>query len=141
MVTGVILSTMELGNVTSCSIHSASSGSRNRAYAVNCRRAMSPLPWMLSQDMTVNGRVPAARRRASASTTRPKTVAGGSASPPWAATRACSRSWATAGFWASNSPVAWLKLYPPSVMVSETMRVAGSVSRAMALSGSAGANT
>jgi hypothetical protein len=34
------------------------------------------LPWMLSQDMTVNGAVPLARRRLNASVRYPKVVLG-----------------------------------------------------------------
>ncbi len=72
VVTGVMRSTMQLGNRTCSSTHSPSFGSRNRANAVKLRRAASPLPWMLSQDRTVKGARPRCRRRANASMTRPK---------------------------------------------------------------------
>ncbi len=96
-VTGVMRSTIELGNATFSSIQSASSGSLARAKAPKVRRAVSPLPWMLSHDMTVNGATPAARRRRRPSTTRPKTVAG---------TASTARSAMIAGFVRSKSPVA-----------------------------------
>ena len=44
VVTGVMRSTIELGNDVSVRIHSARSGSFNSAYARNIRRATSPLP-------------------------------------------------------------------------------------------------
>ena len=101
VVTGVIRSTMQLGNATSARSQAPSSGSARSAYAANIRRAISPLPGRLSQDMTVNGGTPAARRRRSASTTKPNTV------PGVAPGR---RSARTAGLAGSNSPVTWLKL-------------------------------
>ena len=70
VVTGVIRSTMQFGKATSASIQSASSGSLSRAKAPIIRLATSPLPWMLSHDITVNGaRRRRSRRRASASVT------------------------------------------------------------------------
>jgi hypothetical protein len=68
VVAGVIRSTIEFGNGTSASIQPARAGSRSRANADTARRATSPLDWMLSQETTVSGPVPAERRRASAST-------------------------------------------------------------------------
>ncbi len=64
-VTGVMRSTMQLGNDTCSSIHFASEGSLARAKAVIILRATSPLPGRLSHDMTVNGCSPASRRAAS----------------------------------------------------------------------------
>ncbi len=101
VVTGVIRSTIEHGKATFASTQAPRPGSRRRAKAPNVRRAMSPFPWMLSHDMTVNGGTPRARRLASPSTTSPKTVRG---------TAPGSRSAATPGSVASNSPVTWLKL-------------------------------
>ena len=124
-------STMQLGNRTSCSTHSPSFGSCSRANAVKLRRAASPLPWMLSQDSTVNGGTPRCRRRSSASTTRPNVVFG--AAPG-------SRSCTTPGSSAWNSPVTAWKLYPPSVTVSETILMAGSAIRSTTASGSSGAS-
>ena len=49
VVTGVILSTMELGNATSFRTHSPRPGSRSSAKADRLWRATSPFPWMLSQ--------------------------------------------------------------------------------------------
>ena len=86
---------------------------------------------MLSHDITVNGGTPAARRRASASTTNPNTLTG---------TAPGCRSAASPGSEASSSPVTWLTWYPPSVIVSETIRVAGSTIRSSTAAGSSGAN-
>src|SRR5699024_11985740 len=58
----VMRSTMELGKGTWVSIHCASSASIAPAKDKNIRCAISPLPWILSQDITVKGTVPAARR-------------------------------------------------------------------------------
>ena len=69
-------STIAFGKLTFASIQSASSASRMRAKAVNTFRESVPLPWRLSHEFTVNGGRPRARRRASASTTYPKVVAG-----------------------------------------------------------------
>ena len=44
--------------VIACSIQSPKSASRSRAKAANIRRATSPLPGMLSHDITVNGASP-----------------------------------------------------------------------------------
>lgn len=131
VVAGVMRSTIELGNATFCAIHSARPGSRSRAKDVNAVRATSPLPWMLSQDTTVKGAMPRSRRRRNASTTIPKTLAGVSAP----------RSARTGGASTSKAPVTWSTLYPPSVMVSETMRMPGAASRSMAASWSSGAWT
>ena len=70
---------MELGKGTSRSIQSASSASCSRAKAVIILCATSPLPWMLSQDITVNAGVPASRRRRSAAAMKPNVVRGGAA--------------------------------------------------------------
>ncbi len=106
VVTGVIRSTIELGKATCSATQSARPASPeaspfNRAYAVKTSAAMWPLPWMLSQDMIVNGTTPRSRRRSSASVTRPKTVCG--------AAPGC-RSATTLGFVASNFPVTGEKL-------------------------------
>ena len=140
MSSSVIRSTIEFGNRTSVSTQAARPfspvtvsrhvASRSPANAVNTRLAMCPLPWMLSQDMVVNGGSPRARRRASASVISPNVVLG---SAPG------TRSAATAGFSASNSPVTWWKLYPPSVTVNETMRVTGSAIFSITACGSSGA--
>ncbi len=92
----MIRSTIEFGNGTDCATHSPSSGSRSRAKAPNIFAATWPLPWMLSQDMIVNGAIPRSRRRTRASVISPNVVAGG-ASPR--------RSAWIAGLSASNSPV------------------------------------
>ena len=96
VVAGVMRSTIELGKRTSRSTQSPSAASRSRANPTNARRATSPLPWMLSQDITVNGGRPRSRRRISASVTRPNTVDG---------TAPGARSARTAGSSAWNSPV------------------------------------
>ena len=67
VVTGVIRSTIELGNRVWPVIHSASPGCVRSAYAVNACRATSPLPSMLSHDTIVGDGRPRSRRRASAS--------------------------------------------------------------------------
>ena len=103
VVTGVIRSTMLLGKATSRAIQSPSPGSRSRAKATKLRLAASPLPWMLSHDMTVNGGTPRARRRASAPVTSPKVVRG---------TASGARSATTSGRFASNSPVTALNRIP-----------------------------
>jgi hypothetical protein len=92
----VIRSTIESGKLTAVRTQSARSASRSAAKAAKLRRATFPLPGMLSQDMTVKGRTPRSRRRASASTTRPKLVRG--------AVR-CWTSWTTSGASAMKSPV------------------------------------
>ena len=81
--------------------------------------------------MTVNGAWPRVLRRLSASVTRPNVVRG---------TAPGSRSASTSGLAVSNSPVVSLMLYPPSVMVSEMMRIAGAAIFSMTASGSSGAN-
>jgi hypothetical protein len=86
---------------------------------------------MLSHDITVNGGTPAARRLASASTMNPNTLTG---------TAPGSRSAASPGSEVSSSPVTWFTLYPPSVIVSDTIRVAGSTIRSRTAFGSSGAN-
>ena len=96
VVTGVMRSTIELGNATDVRSHSASSASDSSAYEANISFARSPLPGRLSHDMTVKGTRPSARRRRSPSTTMPKTVCGGR--PP-------SASRSTARLPLSNSPV------------------------------------
>ncbi len=101
VVTGVIRSTIEFGNLTVAATHSPSSASRSRANAVNTSWATCPLPWMLSQDMIVNGSSPRSRRRTRASVTRPNVVAG---------TAPGSRSACTAGLSPSNLPVTGWKL-------------------------------
>ncbi len=101
VVTGVILSTMELGKATFLRTHAPSGGSRSSAKAENIFWATWPLPWMLSQDITVNGGIPRPRLRTSASVINPKTVAG---------TAPSTRSATIAGLSASNSPVTWSKL-------------------------------
>ena len=80
--------------------------------------------------MIVKGSIPRERRRTSASVIRPNVVAG---------TAPGARSAWTAGLVSSNSPVTGWKLYPPSVTVSETIRVAGSAIFSMTASGSSGA--
>src|SRR5215218_9976924 len=117
VVTGVILSTIEFGNDTLAATQSPRSGSRRRAYAVKTSEATWPFPWMLSQDMIVKGSMSRARRRDSASVTRPKTVPG---------TAPGARSACTAALSVSNFPVTGWKLYPPSVTVRDTIRVARS---------------
>jgi len=131
VVCGVMRSTMQLGNETCSVIQSASAGSRNEAKAVNTRRLTSPLPWMLSQDSTVKAGMPRSRRLASASVTRPKTVCG------MAPGR---RSACTKGSETRNEPVTESRLYPPSVMVSDTILIPGEASFSIAASGSSGAN-
>lgn len=81
--------------------HSPSSGSRSRAKAENTSAATWPLPWMLPQDMIVNGSIPRVRRRTRASVISPNVVAG---------TAPGARSAWMAGFSASNSPVTGEKL-------------------------------
>ena len=81
--------------------------------------------------MTVNGARPCLRRRRSASVIRPNVVRG---------TAPGSRSWITSGLAASNSPVTSLMLYPPSVTVSDTIRVDSAAIFSMTASGSSGAN-
>jgi hypothetical protein len=98
---------------------------------VNIFRVTCPLPGMLSQELTVNGAIPRSRRRRNASFTSPKLVAG---------TAPAARSARTAGLRSSNSPVTGWTLYPPSVTVSETIRVAGSAIFSMTASGSSGAS-
>ena len=131
VVTGVMRSTMELGKRTSRSTQSPSSGSRSRAKVVNTRLVSWPLSCRLSQDMTVNGATPCFRRRHSASVIRPNVVRG---------TASGSRSWITSGLATSNSPVTSLMLYPPSVTVSDTIRVDAAAIFSMTASGSSGAN-
>ena len=99
VVTGVIRSTIESGNATCSVIQAPSPASRRVAKAVTIRRATCPLPWMLSHDITVNGSVPAVRRRASASARKPNVVTG-AASPRRSAWMPSSRS--------SKSPVTGL---------------------------------
>ena len=96
VVCGVIRSTMQLGKATLPSIQSASSGSLIAAWETTAVRATFPLPGRLSQLITVNGGVPSARRRRSASTMYPKAVVG---SPGWVA------SWTAPGLKVRNSPV------------------------------------
>jgi len=91
---GVMRSTSELGKATLASIQAPSSGSRALAKPTKAVRATSPLCRRLSHDTTVNGMMPAARRRAKASVTKPKTVRGA----PLPA-----RSWATSG-WSVTKP-------------------------------------
>ena len=79
----------------------------------------------------MNGAWPRFLRRLSASVIRPNVVRG---------TAPGSRSASTSGLAVSNSPVVSLTLYPPSVMVSEMMRVAGAAIFSMTASGSSGAN-
>ena len=98
VVTGVIRSTMQFGNGTCSSIQPARSASLRRANAPIILWATSPLPAMLSHDITVNGSVPSERRRRSASTMNPNAVPG---------TAPSSRSLWIAGSVSSNSPVAW----------------------------------
>ena len=86
---------------------------------------------MLSQLMMVNGVRPLARRRTRASVIRPNVVPG---------TAPGTRSAATAGLVSSNLPVTWWKLYPPSVTVMDTIRVAGAAIFSITASGSSGAN-
>ena len=76
VVTGVIRSTIELGNRTDDSTQAARSGSFSRAKATIIFLATSPFPGMLSQDITVNGGVPSSRRSRSASTMNPNGVVG-----------------------------------------------------------------
>ena len=100
VVTGVIRSTMLLGNRTDDSTHAPSSASFSVANAAKVRRATSPFPSMLSHDITVKGGTPRSRRRRSASTTSPNVVRGSASG---------ARSATTSGFVASNSPVvAWM---------------------------------
>lgn len=129
-VAGVMRSTIELGNAVCSSIHSASSGSAAPAKAVKTRRAMCPLPGMLSHDITVNDATPRARRRRNASVISPNVVRGIAFGV---------RSAATSGADRSNSPVELEMLYPPSVTVSETMRVVGAAIVSITFSGSSGA--
>jgi len=67
VVCGVILSTMLLGKATLASIHAPNAPSRRFAYDTIIRLAMAPLFCRLSHDWTVNGVIPPARRRSSAS--------------------------------------------------------------------------
>ena len=104
-VTGVMRSTIALGKAT-CSASQGASGSPSgersscrAAKAPTMSRATSPLPGRLSQDITVNGSVPAARRRRSASVTKPKALRG----VPGESRSAC-----RAGSSGSNRPVTWL---------------------------------
>ena len=97
----MIRSTIELGNCTFARDPLAELGVPQPAKAVKLRRPTWPLPWMLSQDMIVNGVIAALPPPASASVISPKVVCG--ASP------GC-RSAATSGLSASNSPVTSLKL-------------------------------
>ena len=85
---------------------------------------------MLSQDITVNGGVPSSRRSRSASTMNPNGVVGVAPS---------ARSGWISGCSASNSPVEGWKRYPPSVMVSETMRVLAALIAASTAPGSSAA--
>ena len=106
VVTGVMRSTIELGKATCRATQSPSPASSDasplsRAYAVKTSAAMWPLPWMLSQDMIVNGTTPRSRRRRSASVTSPNTV--------WGTAPGC-RSATTLGLVASNFPVTGEKL-------------------------------
>ena len=101
------------------------------AKATKLRRAACPLPWMLSQLIIVNGASPRSRRRASAAVISPNVVLG--------ALPGC-RSCCTSGFSATKSPVTALKLYPPSVTVSETIRMSSEAIFSMTASGSSGAN-
>ena len=131
VVTGVIRSTMELGKAPFSSIHSASSGSFRAANAPTAVLATDPLPSMLSQLMIVKGARPRSRRSASAAQIRPKVVRG---SVPG------SRSCITSGSDASNSPVVCEMLYPPSVMVRDTIFVDSDAIFSITASGSSGAN-
>ncbi len=131
VVTGVMRSTMEFGKRTFSLTHLPSSGSRIAAKAEKLLLAMWPLPWMLSQETIANGGIPRSRRRTSASVTRPNVVRG--TAPGCASCR-------TPGSSSSKRPVTAWKLYPPSVTVSETIRVAGSAMRSITASGSSGAN-
>ena len=84
---------------------------------------------MLSHDSTVKGATPVARRRRSASVTTPNAVTGVSS---------FARSRRTSSLARSKSPVVGTMLYPPSVMVSETILVAGSLMRSRTASGLSG---
>ena len=98
VVTGVMRSTIEFGNVTCSSSQPARSSSLSRAKAPIILCATSPLPAMLSHDITVNGSMSSARRRRSASTMKPNAVVGVAPS---------SRSLWIDSSEASNSPVDW----------------------------------
>ena len=75
---------MQAGKATLASIQSArsvslpESGATARAKSTTAARATAPLCWRLSQDRTVKGGVPAARRWRRAATMRPKTLLGAS---------------------------------------------------------------
>ena len=73
---GVMRSTIELGNATFARIQRASSGSASSARPATAFSVTWPLPGMLSQDITVKGARPAARRRFRPATIRPNAVFG-----------------------------------------------------------------
>ena len=73
VVTGVIRSTIEFGNLVCSAIQSDSPGWARSAYPVKACRAISPLPSMLSQETIVGEVMPRSRRRDKAAVTRPNT--------------------------------------------------------------------
>ncbi len=98
-VAGAMRSTMPLGKATLPRIQAANFGSCASARPATAFFATTPLCGTLSQESTVKGWTPAARRARSPARIRPKTVFGASG---WAA------SAAIAGFAGSKAPVAGL---------------------------------
>ena len=96
-VAGAMRSTMPFGKATLSRIQAASCGSCASARPATALRATTPLCGTLSQESTVNGARPAARRARRPARTRPKTVVGASG---------CAASAVIAGFAGSKAPVA-----------------------------------
>ena len=97
VVAGTIRSTMLSGQASSVCTQAPNSGSRRCAKRVRTRWVVRPLAGRLSQDSTVNGSVPAARRARRAAARKPGAVRGRSGS---------ARSARIAGSVSSSSPVA-----------------------------------
>ena len=109
-------STILFGNETLTLIHGNKSASANCTYDNNIFLVTSPLPSILSQDKIVTGPLFCSFLSFKACVKSPKIVFGAFG---------LSRSWIICGLSKLNSPVASLKLYPPSVIVSVIIFTSG----------------